>query len=69
MLNSCLGGSPVIQPVNRNYTDQNTPLQFCKDTTPRSTGISYMKYVNGRLTGFVTFYIETAFKNRLLKER
>jgi hypothetical protein len=35
----------------------------------RSRGISYMKYVNGRLTGLVTFCVETAFYNRLLKER
>jgi hypothetical protein len=34
----------------------------------RSRGISYMKYVNGRLTGLVTFCIETAFYNGLLKE-
>jgi hypothetical protein len=27
----------------------------------RSRGISYMKYVNGRQTGLVTFYVETAF--------
>jgi hypothetical protein len=32
-------------------------------------GISYMKYVNGRRTGLVTFYVETAFYNGLLKER
>jgi hypothetical protein len=32
-------------------------------------GISYMKYVNGRLTGLVTFCVETAFYNGLLKER
>jgi len=31
--------------------------------------ISYMKYVNGRRTGLVTFYAETAFYNGLLKER
>ena len=31
--------------------------------------ISYMKYVKGRLTGLVTFCIETAFYNGLLKER
>jgi hypothetical protein len=30
--------------------------------------MSYMKYVNGRLTGLVTFCVETAFYNRLLKE-
>jgi hypothetical protein len=34
-----------------------------------SRGISYMKYINGRLTGLVTFCVETAFNNRLLKER
>jgi hypothetical protein len=36
---------------------------------PSSRGISYMKYVNGRQTGLVTFYAETAFYNRLLKKR
>jgi hypothetical protein len=35
----------------------------------RSGGISYMKYVNGRRTGSVTFCIETAFYNGLLKKR
>jgi hypothetical protein len=35
----------------------------------RSRGISYMKYVNRRQTGLVTFYVETAFYNGLLKER
>ena len=34
----------------------------------RSRGISYMKYVNGRRTGLVTFCVETAFYNGLLKE-
>jgi hypothetical protein len=34
----------------------------------RSRGISYMK-LNRRLTGLVTFYVETAFYNGLLKER
>jgi hypothetical protein len=28
-----------------------------------------MKYINGRRTGLVTFCIETAFYNGLLKER
>jgi hypothetical protein len=32
-------------------------------------GISYMKYVNGRRTGLVIFYIENTFYNGLLKER
>jgi hypothetical protein len=35
----------------------------------RSRGISYMKYVNERQTGLVTFYVETAFYNGLLKKR
>jgi hypothetical protein len=35
----------------------------------RSRGISCMKLVNGRLTGLVTFCVETAFYNRLLNER
>jgi hypothetical protein len=35
----------------------------------RSKGISYMKYVNGRRTGLVIFYVETAFYNGILKER
>jgi hypothetical protein len=35
----------------------------------RRRGISYMKYVNGRLTGLVTFCVETAFYNGLMKER
>jgi ribosomal protein L21E len=35
----------------------------------RSRGISYMKYVNGKRNGLVTFCVETAFNNGLLKER
>jgi hypothetical protein len=35
----------------------------------RTRGISYMKYVNRRLNGLVTFCVETAFYNRLLNER
>jgi hypothetical protein len=35
----------------------------------RSRGISYMKYVNGRLIGLVTFCVEIAFYDRLLKGR
>jgi hypothetical protein len=34
----------------------------------RSREISYMKYVNGRRTELVTFCIETASYNGLLKE-
>ena len=35
----------------------------------RIRGISYMKYAYGRRTGLVTFCVETAFYNGLLKER
>jgi hypothetical protein len=35
----------------------------------RRRGISYMKYVNGRRTGLVTFCVETAFCNALLNKR
>jgi len=41
--------------------------KYCLES--RNRGISYMKYVNGRLTGLVTFCVETAFYNVLLKER
>jgi hypothetical protein len=41
--------------------------KYCLES--RSREISYMKYVNGRRTGFVTFCVETAFYNDLLKER
>jgi hypothetical protein len=34
----------------------------------RSRGISYMKYVNGKRTGLVTFCVETAFYNGLLRK-
>ena len=30
--------------------------------------MSYMKYINGRRTGLVTFCVETAFYNGLLKK-
>jgi len=40
---------------------------YCLES--RSRGISYMKYVNGRRTGLVTYCVETAFYNGLLKER
>jgi hypothetical protein len=42
---------------------------WCYYLESRSRGISYRKYVNGRLTGLVTFCVETAFYNGLLKER
>jgi hypothetical protein len=32
-----------------------------------SRGISYMKYVTGRQTGFVTFCVETAFYNGFIE--
>jgi len=33
----------------------------------RSTGITYMKYINGELTGLVTFCVETAFYKGKIK--
>jgi len=41
--------------------------KYCLES--RSRGISYTKYVNGRRTGLVTFCVETALYNGLLKER
>jgi hypothetical protein len=41
--------------------------KYCLES--RSRGISYMKYVNGRQTGLVTFCVESASYNGLLKER
>jgi hypothetical protein len=35
----------------------------------KSRRISYIKYENGRRNGLVTFCVETAFYNGLLKER
>jgi hypothetical protein len=35
----------------------------------RSREISYIRYANGRRTGLVMFYVETALYNELLKER
>jgi hypothetical protein len=35
----------------------------------RSGGISYIKLLNGRITGLVILCVETAFYIRLLKER
>jgi hypothetical protein len=34
----------------------------------RSRRISYMKYINGRRTGLVTFCVETAFYKGLLRK-
>jgi hypothetical protein len=48
---------PIVRETKKYYLES------------RSRGISYMKYVNGRLTGLVTFCIQTAFYNGLLKER
>jgi hypothetical protein len=40
---------------------------YCLES--RSRGISYMKYLNGRRIGLVTFSVGTAFYNGLLRER
>jgi hypothetical protein len=47
--------------INTTYSMYILPLDM--------GGISYIKYVNGRRTGLVTFCVETAFYNGLLKER
>ena len=39
--------------------------KYCLEA--RSRGISYMKYVNGRRTGLVTFCVETAFYRRVIE--
>jgi hypothetical protein len=41
--------------------------KYCLES--RSRGISYIKYVNGRRSRLIKFYVETAFYNGLLKER
>jgi hypothetical protein len=41
--------------------------KYCLES--RSSAISYMKYVDGRRSGLVTFCVETAFYNGLVKER
>jgi hypothetical protein len=51
---------------NISWTDQVRNEVYLES---RSRGISYMKQVNGRLIGLVTFCVVTAFYNRLLKER
>jgi uncharacterized protein YktA (UPF0223 family) len=40
---------------------------YCLESSSRE--ISYMKYVNGRQIGLVTFCVETALYNELLMER
>jgi hypothetical protein len=50
-----------------SWTDHLRNKECCLES--RSRGISYMKYANGRRTGLVTFWVETAFYNGLLKER
>ena len=42
-------------------------MKYCLES--RSRAISYKKYIKGRRTRLVTFCIETAFYNGLLKER
>jgi len=49
-----------------SWTDHVRNEEYCFESMSR--GISYMKYVNRRQTGLVTFCVETAFYNGLLKE-
>jgi hypothetical protein len=49
------------------WTDHVRNEMYCLESRSRET--TYMKYVNGRRTGIVSFCVETAFYNGLLKER
>jgi hypothetical protein len=54
--------------IYRSYEKiKSIERKYCLES--RSRGISYMKYVNGRRTGLVTFFLETAFYKGLLKEQ
>ena len=53
--------------IQISWSDHVRNEEDCLES--RSRGISYMKYVNGRLTGLVKFCVETAFYSGLLKER
>ena len=57
----------VLEEDGKDQLDSHEMKKYCLES--RSRGISYMKYVNGRRTGLVTFCVETAFYNGLLKER
>ena len=52
-----------------SWTDHVRNEEVLLTLESRSRGISYIKYVNGRQTELVTFCVETAFYNGLLKER
>ena len=52
-----------------SWTDHVRNEEVLLTLESRSRGISYMKYVNGRQTELVSFCVETAFYNGLLKER
>ena len=51
------------------YWRRMEKISWTNHVRNEEVGISYMKYVNGRRTGLVTFCVETAFYNGLLKER
>jgi hypothetical protein len=49
-----------------NWTDYVTNEEVLES---KSRGISHTKQIKGRLTGLITFCVETACYNRLLKKR
>jgi len=65
--------APFMTKLDTRYGGHFHPRPFMswinKPYESRSREISYMKYANGRRTGLVTFCLQTAFYNGLLKER
>jgi len=53
----------------RNFSEKKISCLHTDYLESRRREIYYMKYANGRRTGLVTFCVETAFYNGLLKER
>jgi ribosomal protein S26 len=58
---------PIAIPITLVIFNPYVNIKYYLES--RSRGIFYMKYVNRRVTGLVTFCVETAFYNGLLKER
>jgi len=52
----------LLREIKKIQTDKIISLDY-------DIFINYMKYADGRRTGLVTFCVETAFYNGLLKER
>jgi hypothetical protein len=58
----------VLEKDGEDHLDRNVRYEEVL-LRVRSTGISYIKYENGRLTGLVIFCVETSFYKKLLKKR